>query len=76
SLFEYAIECFSKIPDKQDITHRHIDKNKAELATYLAFQKNPSYSIAAAVNLINFDQHTAKNLMDWLIHTFPKIENL
>ena len=76
SLFKYAIECFSKIPDKQDIKHRDIDKSKAELATYLAFQKNPSYSIAAAVNLIDFTQLTAKNLMDWLIHTFPKVENL
>lgn len=80
SLFEYAIECFSKIPEylisKQNIQHRDIDKSKAELATYLAFQKNPSYSIAAAVNLIDFTQLTAKDLMDWLIHTFPKVENL
>jgi hypothetical protein len=76
SLFEYAIDCFSKIPDKQVIQHRDIDKSKSEIATWLAFQKKPQYSLAAVVNLIDFTQHTAKNLMDWLKDTFPKTENL
>jgi uncharacterized protein with NRDE domain len=75
-LFEYAIDCFSKIPDKQAIQHRDIDKSKSEIATWLAFQKKPQYSLAAVVNLIDFTQHTAKNLMDWLKDTFPKTENL
>jgi AAA15 family ATPase/GTPase len=76
SLFEYAIDCFSKIPDKQVIQHRDIDKSKSEIATWLAFQKKPQYSLAAVVNLIDFTQHTAKNLMDWLKDTFPKTKNL
>jgi hypothetical protein len=42
----------------------------------VSLSKKPQYSLAAVVNLIDFTQHTAKNLMDWLKDTFPKTENL
>ena len=75
-LLKYAEACIENLP--KPTKFKDVRRQKAELATYLAFQETPGTNLAGVIGagLIDLTQGTVKNLMDWLIHTFPKIESL
>lgn len=68
-LFNYAIQTIEQLPEKRfDIT----DTTKAEIATWLAWQKKPSHGVYIALkdSLLNQENELFKELKNWLNHIY------
>ena len=72
SLFERAKKTVSDLPEPKRFQPHHT--NKAEVASYMAWQKSPGQGLHGAVggNLIDFEKGVAKQYIDWLHKVFKR----
>ena len=69
TLFNHAVEIVEQLPEKRfDIT----DNSKAEIATWLAWQKKPSHGIYISLKDSLLDENNAlfEQLKNWLNHIY------
>ncbi|MDO9176902.1 MAG: hypothetical protein Q7U16_01060 [Agitococcus sp.] len=67
-LFPHAQTVIQALPNR---TFEGNKKAKAEVATWLAWQKSPSIGLYAAVGLLDSQSSEYKNLVTWLNYVFP-----
>jgi hypothetical protein len=68
-LLERAVNTVDALPEKRFKPHHN---EKAEIATYMAWQKSPGQGMHGAVGakLLNFEKGLAKQYIDWLRSVF------
>jgi len=67
-LFPHAQTVIQTLPNR---TFEGNKKAKAEVATWLAWQRSPSIGLYAAVGLLDSQSSEYKNLVTWLNYVFP-----
>jgi hypothetical protein len=72
SLFQHATTTVCKLPEPKRFKSHHT--NKAEVASYMAWQESPGQGLHGAVggNLIEFKKGLAKQYIDWLRKVFTR----
>ncbi len=71
TLFQHVQQSIDTIPNGAKFKELH--RAKAEIATWLAWQKNPDHGLYYAVNpeLLNTESESFQELKQWLQHLFP-----
>lgn len=71
TLFEHVKNSIDTIPNGAKFKDLH--RAKAEIATWLAWQKNPEHGLYYAANkeLLNTESESFQELEQWLQHLFP-----
>lgn len=64
-LLQHAVDTVGKLPSQK---FKPIHRSKAEVATWMAWQKNPGQSLRGVVGgkLVDFESGPGKQLVDWL----------
>lgn len=70
-LFNHATTVVNELSTSFNRTFTGNKKAKAEVATWLAWQKSPSIGLYAAVGLLDSQSSEYKNLVTWLNYVFP-----
>ena len=70
SLFNYAVQVVESLPEPKKFAKHHY--SKAEVATWIAWQKPPEYGLYTAVknNLLNTENALFQKLQNWLQQVF------
>lgn len=71
-LFNHATTVVNELSTSFNRTFEGNKQAKAEVATWLAWQKSPSIGLYAAVDLLDSQSSEYKNLVTWLNYVFPE----